>query len=82
MFSSALVTDWNRNMPWGVEKLSEKDRQKMEVLAGVDQIGGNNDVYYCNKVYVAQYAQQATSIDPTARKALPPPPPAAPAADK
>jgi beta-glucosidase len=38
-----VVTDWNHNMPWGVEKLSEKDRQKMEVLAGVDQIGGNND---------------------------------------
>jgi len=26
-------------MPWGVEKLSEKDRQKMTVLAGVDQFG-------------------------------------------
>jgi beta-glucosidase len=30
-------------MPWGVETLSEKDRQKMTVLAGVDQFGGNND---------------------------------------
>ena len=38
-----MVTDWLRNMPWGVEKLSEKDRQKMMVLAGVDQIGGDND---------------------------------------
>jgi beta-glucosidase len=37
------VTDWLRNMPWGVEKLSEKDRQKTIVLAGVDQIGGDND---------------------------------------
>jgi len=42
-FQGLVVTDWNHNMPWGVEKLSEKDRQKMEVLAGVDQIGGNND---------------------------------------
>jgi beta-glucosidase len=42
-FKGLVVTDWNHNMPWGVEKLSEKDRQKMEVLAGVDQIGGNND---------------------------------------
>ncbi|MCX6538393.1 MAG: glycoside hydrolase family 3 C-terminal domain-containing protein [Acidobacteria bacterium] len=42
-FQGLVVTDWNHNMPWGVEKLSEKDRQKTEVLAGVDQIGGNND---------------------------------------
>jgi beta-glucosidase len=42
-FKGLVVTDWNHNMPWGVEKLTEKDRQKLEVLAGVDQIGGNND---------------------------------------
>jgi beta-glucosidase len=42
-FHGLVVTDWLRNMPWGVEKLSEKDRQKMMILAGVDQIGGDND---------------------------------------
>jgi beta-glucosidase len=42
-FQGLVVTDWLRNMPWGVEKLSEKDRQKMMVLAGIDQIGGDND---------------------------------------
>jgi len=42
-FQGLVVTDWNHNMPWGVEQLSEKDRQKMEILAGVDQLGGNND---------------------------------------
>ena len=42
-FQGLVVTDWNHNMPWGVEKLSEKDRQKLTVLAGVDQFGGNND---------------------------------------
>ena len=42
-FQGLVVTDWNRNMPWGVETLSEKDRQKMEILAGVDQIGGDNN---------------------------------------
>lgn len=42
-FHGLVVTDWLRNMPWGVEKLSEKDRQKTMVLAGVDQIGGDND---------------------------------------
>jgi beta-glucosidase len=42
-FQGLVVTDWLRNMPWGVERLSEKDRQKTIVLAGVDQIGGDND---------------------------------------
>ena len=45
-FHGVVVTDWLRNMPWGVEKLSEKDRQKTIVLAGVDQIGGDNDPKY------------------------------------
>src|ERR1035441_8966610 len=45
-FHGVVVTDWLRNMPWGVEKLSEKDRQKAIVLAGVDQIGGDNDPKY------------------------------------
>jgi beta-glucosidase len=42
-FQGLVVTDWMRNMPWGLEKLSEKDRQKAIILAGVDQIGGDND---------------------------------------
>jgi len=34
------------------------------------QIGGNNDVYYCDKQYDALYNQQATTLDPVARKAI------------
>jgi peptide/nickel transport system substrate-binding protein len=34
------------------------------------QIGGNNDVFYCDKGYDALYAQQATTVDPVARKAI------------
>lgn len=34
------------------------------------QIGGNNDVYYCNKDYDAQYAKQATTVDQAARKSI------------
>ena len=45
-FNGLVVTDWLRNMPWGAEKLSEKDRQKQMVLAGIDQIGGDNDPKY------------------------------------
>jgi len=34
------------------------------------QIGGNNDVFYCDKGYDALYSQQATTVDPVARKAI------------
>jgi len=34
------------------------------------QIGGNNDVFYCNKQYDAQYTQESTTVDPVARKAI------------
>ncbi len=34
------------------------------------QIGGNNDVFYCDKTYDDLYAQQATTLDPAARKAI------------
>jgi peptide/nickel transport system substrate-binding protein len=34
------------------------------------QIGGNNDVFYCDKGYDALYTQQATTVDPVARKAI------------
>lgn len=34
------------------------------------QIGGNNDVFYCDKGYDALYDQQATTVDPVARKAI------------
>ncbi len=44
-----------------------------EYMLGVplcSQIGGNNDVYYCNKQYDALYDQQASTMDPVARKQL------------
>jgi beta-glucosidase len=68
-FKGLVVTDWNHSMPWGVEKLSEKDRQKLTVLAGVDQIGGNNDP----AVIVANAKDGATPvalIDAAAKRAL------------
>jgi peptide/nickel transport system substrate-binding protein len=34
------------------------------------QIGGNNDVFYCDKSYDALYDQQATTVDPVARKVI------------
>jgi peptide/nickel transport system substrate-binding protein len=35
-----------------------------------NQIGGNNDVYYCNKQYDTLYDQQSTTVDPVARKTI------------
>ena len=34
------------------------------------QIDGNNDVFYCNKTYDSMYDQQATTLDPVARKVI------------
>ena len=34
------------------------------------QIGSNNDVFYCDQSYDAQYDQQSTTMDVTARKAI------------
>jgi len=34
------------------------------------QIGGNNDVFYCDKDYDAAYTKQAQTVDPAARKVI------------
>jgi beta-glucosidase len=68
-FQGIVVTDWNRNMPWGVEKLSEKDRQKTMVLAGVDQIGGDNDPKYI-LANIKDSSIPMTVIDASARRIL------------
>jgi peptide/nickel transport system substrate-binding protein len=34
------------------------------------QIGGNNDIFYCNQEYDELYDQQATTLDVQARKAI------------
>jgi peptide/nickel transport system substrate-binding protein len=35
-----------------------------------NQIGGNNDVYYCNSTYDQMYDQQASTLDVKARRAI------------
>ena len=35
-----------------------------------DQIGNNNDVFYCDDTYDADYAKQAQTVDTAARKAI------------
>ena len=68
-FQGVVVTDWLRNMPWGVEKLTEKERQKMMVMAGVDQIGGDNDPKYIIEL-ARDGSVPAAVIDAAARRVL------------
>jgi beta-glucosidase len=70
-FEGLVVTDWLRNMPWGVEDLTEKQRQQRIVEAGCDQIGGDN-----NPKYIIELVKQGTipesRIDESARRTLKP----------
>ena len=45
-FDGVVCSDWGiiSGRPWGVEHLSEEDRFKKSLLAGVDQFGGESDV--------------------------------------
>ena len=70
-YQGLVITDWLRNMPWGVEKLSEKERQKMMVDAGVDQIGGDNDPKYIIEL-VKEGALPVARLDESARRVLKP----------
>jgi len=70
-FDGLVVTDWLRNMPWGVETLSEKDRQKTMVLAGIDQIGGDNDPKYIIESF-RDGSIPLGRLDVTARRVLKP----------
>jgi beta-glucosidase len=70
-FQGVVVTDWLRNMPWGVEDLSEKQRQQRMVEAGVDQIGGDNDPRYIIEL-VQDGAVTAARVDESARRVLTP----------
>jgi beta-glucosidase len=69
-FNGLVVSDWRRG-PWGVEHLTEKDRQRLIVEAGVDQIGGNN-----NPRYIIEMVKDGTvpegRIDESAKRILKP----------
>lgn len=58
--------DWDIFV-WGWD-LSVPDPDYMLGVPLCSQIGGNNDVFYCNKTYDELYDQQATTLDVEARK--------------
>lgn len=65
---NATAPNWDIFV-WGWD-LGVPDPDYMLGVPLCSQIGGNNDVFFCDKGYDALYAQQATTIDPVARKVI------------
>ena len=70
-YDGVVMTDWVRDMPWGVERLTEKERQQLVVEAGVDQLGGDNDPRYLMEL-VGEGRVAASRIDESAARILRP----------
>ena len=70
-FDGLVVTDWLRNMPWGVEDLTEKQRHRRIVEAGCDQIGGDNNPKYIIDL-VREGVIAESRLNDSARRALKP----------
>jgi beta-glucosidase len=68
-FKGVMITDTLRSMPWGVEHLSQKDRHKAMVLAGVDQVLSENDPKYVIEC-VREGSIPAARLDVSARRIL------------
>jgi beta-glucosidase len=66
-FDGYIVTDWNRSMPWGVENLSQKERERMMIEAGVDQLGGEHDPSLLMELIEAGQISQARIDESVAR---------------
>jgi len=60
--------DWDIFV-WGWDS-STIDPNYMLGVPLCSQIGGNNDVFYCNEEYDALYEQQAATLDVAARKEI------------
>ena len=65
---NTTAPDWDLFV-WGWDS-SVPDPGAMLGVPLCSQIGGNNDVFYCNKTYDSLYDQQSTTIDPVARKVI------------
>jgi beta-glucosidase len=68
-FQGVMITDTLRSMPWGVEHLSQKERHRTMVLAGVDQVLSENDPKYVIECVREDSIPQAR-IDLSARRIL------------
>lgn len=70
-FDGLVLTDWLKSMPWGVEKFSQKDRHRLIVEAGCDQIGGEDDPQHLVAL-MHEGALPASRIDASLRRILRP----------
>lgn len=70
-YDGVVITDWLKAMPWGVENLSEEERQLKIVEAGVDQIGGEDDPQYLLLLVHDKKISEAR-IDQSVRRLLKP----------
>lgn len=68
-FDGIVLTDWLKSMPWGVERLSQKDRHRLIVEAGCDQIGGEDDPQYLLAL-AKEGAITPERLDASARRVL------------
>ncbi len=68
-FRGIIVTDWLRAMPWGVENLSQLEREHRLLDAGVDQLGGEHDASYIVRLVKAGSVPESR-IDASAKRIL------------
>ena len=68
-YKGIIVTDWLRAMPWGVENLSQLEREHRLLDAGVDQLGGEHDPSFIISL-VRSGAVPESRINASAERAL------------
>lgn len=70
-FDGIVLSDWLRAMPWGVEALNLRDRQKLMLEAGIDQFGGEHDWTMVAEL-VRSGAVSGARLDQSVRRVLEP----------
>lgn len=70
-YDGLVLTDWLKSMPWGVENRSPKERHRLIVEAGCDQIGGEDDPQYLVAL-MKEGTLPAARIDESLRRILRP----------
>lgn len=68
-YQGIVMTDWVRMMPWGLEKATQRERQRRAIDAGADQVGGENDPRHLVALAEAGTLPPAR-IDASARRLL------------
>jgi len=70
-FKGIVMSDWLHAMPWGVESLTKRERERLMIAAGVDQFGGEHDPAHIIALVQSGAVTQAR-IDASVRRLLTP----------